>query len=87
MSRGEMQRVAIARAIVRKPAVIIADEPTASLDSISGAQVAELIVTLATREGSTLIVVSHDPALIDRFDNRIRLAGGRIAAELSEVAA
>ncbi len=87
MSRGEMQRVAVARAIVRKPAVIIADEPTASLDSVSGAQVAELIVSLARRENSTLIVVSHDPALIGRFENRIRLVGGRIAAELSEVAA
>lgn len=87
MSRGEMQRVAVARAIVRKPAVIIADEPTASLDSESGAQVADLIVTLATREGSTLIVVSHDPALIERFDNRIRLAGGRIAHPDVQVAA
>lgn len=87
MSRGEMQRVAVARALVRKPAVIIADEPTASLDGESGAQVAELIVSLAQREGSTLIVVSHDPALIDRFDNRIRLAGGRIACEPIKVAA
>lgn len=87
MSRGEMQRVAVARAIVRKPAVIIADEPTASLDAESGAQVADLIVTLATREGSTLIVVSHDPALIERFDNRIRLAGGRIAQPDVQVAA
>lgn len=87
MSRGEMQRVAAARALVRKPAVIIADEPTASLDSENGAQVADLIVTLAAREKSTLIVVSHDPALIDRFDNRIRLAGGRIAPEDAQVAA
>ncbi len=87
MSRGEMQRVAVARAIVRKPAVIVADEPTASLDSESGAQVAELIVTLAEREGSTLMVVSHDPALIERFDNRIRLVGGRIAHQDAQVAA
>ena len=87
MSRGEMQRVAVARALVRKPAVIIADEPTASLDSVSGAQVAELIVSLAQRENSTLIVVSHDPYLIGRVDNRIRLVGGRIATEPSEVAA
>lgn len=87
MSRGEMQRVAVARAIVRKPAVIVADEPTASLDSESGAQVAELIVTLAEREKSTLIVVSHDPALIERFDNRIRLVGGRIAHQDAQVAA
>ncbi|MCD2173405.1 ABC transporter ATP-binding protein [Rhizobium sp. C4] len=87
MSRGEMQRVAVARAVVRRPAVIIADEPTASLDSESGAQVADLIMTLAEREGSTLIVVSHDPALIGRFDKRIRLVGGRIAAETIEAAA
>ena len=87
MSRGEMQRVAVARALVRAPAVIIADEPTASLDSESGAQVADLIVRLAAREKSTLIVVSHDLSLIGRFENRIRLEGGRITPEDTQVAA
>lgn len=79
MSRGEMQRVAVARALVRRPAVIVADEPTASLDASSGAEVGDLLFRLAERDGSTLIVVSHDPALIDRFETRITLIGGRIA--------
>lgn len=79
MSRGEMQRVAVARALVRQPAVIVADEPTASLDAASGIEVGNLLFNLAEREKSTLIVVSHDPALIERFPARINLVGGRIA--------
>ncbi|MBX8827944.1 ATP-binding cassette domain-containing protein, partial [Ochrobactrum sp. SFR4] len=63
LSRGEMQRVAIARALLAKPGVIVADEPTASLDQKTGADVAELLVRLATEEQATLIVVTHDPQL------------------------
>ncbi len=63
MSRGEMQRVAIARALLRKPGVIVADEPTASLDAESGDAVGDLLLDLAVAEGSTLIVVSHDSRL------------------------
>lgn len=80
MSRGEMQRVAVARAVLRKPGIIVADEPTASLDAESGAQVAELLFSLADQEKSTLVVVSHDPALTDRFERLIRLTAGRIEA-------
>lgn len=87
MSRGEMQRVAVARALVRRPGVIIADEPTASLDAESGSQVADLILSLAEREKSTLIVVSHDKTLIDRFERRIHLARGLILDAFEEVAA
>ncbi len=78
MSRGEMQRVAVARALLRRPGVIIADEPTASLDAEAGAEVGRLLLELAEREGATLIVVSHDERLTERLDRRIRLASGRI---------
>lgn len=81
MSRGEMQRVAIARALLRKPGVLIADEPTASLDSDSGDAVARLLIDLSVSNESTLIVVSHDPRLTDRIDRRITLSAGRIASD------
>jgi putative ABC transport system ATP-binding protein len=78
MSRGEMQRVAIARALLRKPGVIVADEPTASLDAESGDSVGDLLLDLAVAEGSTLIVVSHDPRLASRLDRRLTFRSGRI---------
>lgn len=78
MSRGEMQRVAVARALLRKPGVIIADEPTASLDSEAGAAVADLLLDVAKSEGSTLIVVSHDARLVERLPRRIELKNGTI---------
>lgn len=79
MSRGEMQRVAVARALLRKPGIIIADEPTASLDAEAGAEVGKLLIELA--ENATLIVVSHDERLTERLDRRIRLAAGRITSD------
>ena len=88
MSRGEMQRVAIARALLRKPGVIVADEPTASLDSETGHVIGDLLLDLATAEGSTLVVISHDTRLSDRMDRRILLRSGRIVDDtLTEEAA
>src|SRR5690606_15488875 len=81
MSRGEMQRVAVARALLRQPAVLIADEPTASLDAENGAAISQLLITLARDTGATLIAVSHDAALIERLPRRLNLANGRILAE------
>ena len=81
MSRGEMQRVAIARALVRAPGVVIADEPTASLDRESGQVIADLLIGLAGAAGATLIVVSHDPGLIARLPRRITLESGQIAQD------
>lgn len=78
LSRGEMQRVAVARALLSKPGVIVADEPTASLDRRIGGEVADLIVRLARAEGATLLVVTHDPALVERIGRHIALDGGRI---------
>ncbi|MAM13173.1 MAG: ABC transporter [Rhizobiaceae bacterium] len=81
MSRGEMQRVAVARALLREPAIIVADEPTASLDSAAGAVVGELLLELARGLGSTLIIVSHDERLVAPMDRRISLLAGAIASD------
>lgn len=81
LSRGEMQRVAVARALLSRPGVIVADEPTASLDAGSGAGVAELLLHLSREEGVTLITVTHDPALAEQMDRTIRLESGRIATD------
>jgi len=85
-SRGEMQRVAIARALLSRPGVIVADEPTASLDTESARAVATLLTGLARETGTTLIVVSHDPRLSDRLGRRITLVGGRCADDAADVA-
>jgi putative ABC transport system ATP-binding protein len=89
MSRGEMQRVAIARALLRKPGVIIADEPTASLDLEAGEAVGDLLLSVAADAGSTLIIATHDQRLVERLDRRLVLKGGRIVEDirLKEIAA
>ncbi len=79
MSRGELQRVAIARALLNSPAVILADEPTASLDSASGGQIAQVLVGAARQAGAALLVVSHDPALLAEMDEVHTLYAGRLA--------
>lgn len=81
MSRGEMQRVAVARALLRQPGVIVADEPTASLDPVNGAAIGSLLVDLAQQTGATLIVVSHDPGLIARLPRHVALAAGEIVSD------
>lgn len=89
MSRGEMQRVAIARALLRAPGVIIADEPTASLDLETGEAVGDLLLTVAAQAGSTLIIATHDQRMIERLDRRLSLKGGRIVDDsaVKEIAA
>lgn len=77
LSRGQAQRVAIARALAARPTILVADEPTASLDAESAAQVSALITRLADRAGATLIVVTHDPALAGRLGRRVVFSGGR----------
>jgi putative ABC transport system ATP-binding protein len=78
MSRGEMQRVAVARALLRQPKVLVADEPTASLDPDNGAEVIDLLLSLARETGATLIAISHDDRLIERMDRELRLIAGRL---------
>ncbi|MFO1105957.1 MAG: ATP-binding cassette domain-containing protein [Amaricoccus sp.] len=81
LSRGQMQRVAVARALAARPAILVADEPTASLDAEAGTAVAALLTELATEAGATLVVATHDPRLIERLGRVVRLADGRIVAD------
>lgn len=81
MSGGEQQRVAIARAIAHKPAVILADEPTAELDSKMGLQVIKVFKELVQYEGMTIILTTHDPAIMEIVDHVYALEDGKIVDE------
>lgn len=80
LSGGQKQRVAIARALVGRPQLIMADEPTASLDSHSGYRVVELLRQLAHEAGSTVLMVTHDPRILDLADRVIHLEDGNLAS-------
>ena len=73
LSHGQAQRVALARAVVNRPAVLLADEPTSSLDDESCERVTMLIETEAERHGATLVVATHDSRLLGRFERRLTL--------------
>ncbi|MBF0095430.1 MAG: ABC transporter ATP-binding protein [Alphaproteobacteria bacterium] len=81
LSGGEQQRVALARAFVAEPPLLLADEPTGNLDGTTGSQVIELMFDLHRRRGTTLVLITHDPALARRCGRVVRLADGRITAE------
>ncbi len=78
LSRGEQQRVALARALLFDPPVLLADEPTASLDASAGEMVAQTLEDLAQREARTVIAVTHDPMLIERITTRFQLERGQV---------
>src|SRR5260221_4487224 len=78
MSRGEMQRVAVARALLFAPRLLIADEPTASLDAAAASGVAELLFAACADAGTTLILITHDAALGSRCPTAYALAGGTL---------
>ncbi|MCL4790760.1 MAG: ABC transporter ATP-binding protein [Gammaproteobacteria bacterium] len=82
LSGGERQRVAIARAVVMRPKILLADEPTGNLDSVSGGEVVKIVEALH-EEGLTLIVVTHDQALGSRAHRRLLMRDGRIVQDLS----
>lgn len=81
LSGGEQQRVAIARAIVKRPQVLLCDEPTGALDYATGKQVLEVIETINRELGTTTVVITHNAAIAGMADRVIHLAGGRIARE------
>ena len=85
LSGGEQQRVAVARAVARRPPVLLADEPTGNLDSATGKQIIELILGLNRTLGSTLVLVTHDPALAAHADRLITLRDGRVVADEASV--
>ena len=78
LSGGEQQRVALARAFSNRPAILFADEPTGSLDEASGNRVIDLLFDLNQANHSTLILVTHDPALANRCQRQIQLQGGKL---------
>ncbi len=80
LSGGEQQRVALARAFVTRPPLLLADEPTGSLDPATGERIMDLMLALNAEQGTTLILVTHDPALAARCGRILRLEAGRLQA-------
>jgi putative ABC transport system ATP-binding protein len=87
ISVGEEVRVAIARAFAPDPPVLMADEPTGNLDAENGRIVLDMMLDLRRAHGTTLVLVTHDPALADLADRVIRLRGGKVVTPAPEAAA
>ena len=81
LSGGEAQRVAIARALANRPRIILADEPTAALDSVRAGIVMDLLRKVATEQQATILAVTHDEKIYDRFDHIFHLRDGRLENE------
>ncbi|MBW6398344.1 ATP-binding cassette domain-containing protein [Roseomonas sp. HJA6] len=78
LSGGQRQRVAIARALVAEPGLVLADEPTAALDKVSGGEVVHLLRDLAKSRGTAILMVTHDPRILDIADRIVTMEDGRI---------
>ena len=81
LSGGEQQRVALARAFVTEPRLLLADEPTGNLDGDTGEQIVDLMFELSRKKGTTLLLITHDPALASRCARELRIADGRIVGD------
>ncbi|GAB4505310.1 MAG: ABC transporter ATP-binding protein [Anaerolineales bacterium] len=84
ISGGQQQRVAIARALANNPPMLVADEPTGSLDSVTADHIFDVFERLVREEGKTIIMVTHDKSLAPRFSRTLRLADGQLVAEDEE---
>ncbi len=84
MSGGQQQRVAVARAIAKQPRVIIADEPTASLDQENGREIMRILKTLSRDQGVTVIIASHDRMVLDQAETLVTLRDGRITDTVTQ---
>jgi putative ABC transport system ATP-binding protein len=85
LSPGEKQRVAIARALAGNPPILLADEPTASLDAAAGRNICQILRNQVDEHGKTVVVVSHDPRWVEFADRTITLCDGRIQQEVNHV--
>ena len=86
LSGGEQQRVAIARALANGPRVVLADEPTGNLDTVTAQEVVSLLVSLNESQGVTIVVVTHDDEVASRMRRRVRLRNGEISSDSGELA-
>ena len=84
LSRGERQRVALARALLLQPGIVMADEPTASLDPEHRRQIGDLLIELVRSQGATLIVISHEHELLARLDRRMSLRDGQLQLDTDQ---
>jgi putative ABC transport system ATP-binding protein len=81
LSGGQRQRVAVARALVGSPGLVLADEPTAALDKASGQEVVHLLRDLARSRGAAILLVTHDPRILDVADRIVAMEDGRVVAD------